>query len=138
MARAQAAMEYIVVIGFAMVLAFPLIIIFFTQSQDVTDQLTMNQVREIGRKLISTAESVYYLGEPSQTTLKVYMPSGVENIVIDPDTNELIFNVTIENMYSDVVFKSDIPINGDLDPISGVRYIIVKNVQHTVVFSDGD
>lgn len=135
MKRGQAAMEYIVVIGFALLMAFPLVIIFFSQSQDMTDQLTMNQVREIGRKIVSTAEQVYYLGEPSQTILKVYMPSHVENVVIDD--KELIFNVSMgNNAYSDVVFRSDVTINGSLTTFSGVRYIKIKAIQGWVNISD--
>jgi len=130
-------MEYIIVIGFALLMAFPLIMIFFSQSQDVTDQLSMNQVREIGRKVINTAEKVYYLGEPSQTILKVYLPSHVDSFIVNGTTQEIVFKVKIESSLSDVVFRSDVPIyNSSLLPVSGIRFIKIRTVDGRVNITD--
>ncbi|MFH1409418.1 MAG: hypothetical protein ABIH34_05900 [Nanoarchaeota archaeon] len=134
MGSGQAAMEYLVVISFALLLIVPIVIIFFSQSEDVTEQLSMNQLREIGRKIVTTSEKVYYLGEPSQTTLKVYMPSQVEKIIIDGKT--LIFNVSIARSTSEVVFMSTVNMTGDITPISGVRFILIKTEGGKVNITD--
>jgi hypothetical protein len=134
MKRGQAAMEYLSVMGFALLLIIPIIIVFFSQSQDVTDQLSMNQVRSIGRDIVTSAEKIYYLGEPSQTILKVYMPSKILNIVVQQ--HALVFNMSINNAVSEVVFASNVNLTGNISAQSGIRYIKVKAVGGEVNLSD--
>jgi uncharacterized protein (UPF0333 family) len=134
MKRGQAAMEYLAVIGFALLMIVPIIFIFFSQSEDITQQLTMNQIREIGRKVVNTAEKIYYLGEPSQTTLKIYMPNNVEQVNISGRT--IVFKVRLNNAPSDLVFPSTVNVTGNISVQSGIRFIKVKTIAGKVNISD--
>ncbi|MFH1134370.1 MAG: hypothetical protein V1735_07845 [Nanoarchaeota archaeon] len=134
MKRGQAAMEYLAVIGFALLMIVPIIFIFFSQSEDITQQLTMNQIREIGRKVVNTAEKIYYLGEPSQTTLKIYMPNNVEEVNINGRT--IVFKIRLNNAPSDLVFPSTVNLTGNISVQSGIRFIKVKTVAGKVNISD--
>ena len=75
--EAQISVEYMMLIGFVTVITIPLIIIYYTFTQESGDEINSIQIQQIAKKIVDAAESVYYLGEPSQTTLRVNIPNNV-------------------------------------------------------------
>ena len=65
--EAQISIEYLMIMGFVTVITIPLIIIYFTFTQESGDEIKSTQILQISKKIIDAAESVYYLGEPSQS-----------------------------------------------------------------------
>lgn len=124
--KAQVAMEYMILVGFLVVITIPLILVYNTQYKGTNIQIISNQADQIGQKIVDTAESVYYLGQPSKTTLKVYMPQQIENVVVG--NNEITFRVIVNNGIDEVVKMSSVPINGTLKATSGMHYITVQSV----------
>ena len=84
--RGQASLEYMVIIGFSVLLVIPLIIMYANEKSDLDIKVNSNQAQLIERKICDAAESVYYLGEPSKTRLKVYMPKNIEEIYFTNNT----------------------------------------------------
>ena len=72
-------LAFIMIIGAIVTLAF-----FYTNSSQ--DNVRISQVTNFGNKIISSAETVFYSGEPSKTTISTYLPEGVENITIAENT----------------------------------------------------
>jgi len=122
-AKAQSALEYLMVIALAMGIIVPITYMFFQYSSESNVQIIDVQVTQIGRNIIDTAESVYYSGEGSKIVLEINMPENVEDVYIIAD-RELVFKVITELGETEIVFFSDIDItiaeDGDLTDIAGV------------------
>lgn len=123
--RAQVAMEYITLVAFITVIIVPLIILYHTQYEGTSEQIRGNQADQIARKVIDAVESVYYLGEPSKTTVKVYIPQQVENIIIN--NREIVFQIKTRYGIDEVVRVSPVEMNGSIDPSRGIKHITVES-----------
>jgi uncharacterized protein (UPF0333 family) len=124
--KAQVSMEYMILVGFLVVITIPLILVYNTQYKGTNIQIIANQADQLGQKIVDTAESVYYLGQPSKTTLKVYIPQQIENITVGD--NEITFRVIVNKGTDDVVKMSNVPISGTLKATPGMHYITVQSV----------
>ena len=127
-------MEYLVIVGFVMVLVIPMIIIFYTYSDRTEDEIISNQVQKIGLKLGDSAEAMYYLGEPSRTRVRAYFPKNIRNITIG--NNEITFIVNTKSGLDHVVIYTTVPIQGDLEIHSGYHNINIRSMGGYVEISD--
>ena len=75
MKRGQISVEFITIFGFVFLMTIPLIIIFFDQVGSVEDSISENHLKNVAQKIVDKAETIYYLGEPSKTTLKAFTTS---------------------------------------------------------------
>ena len=80
--RGQAAVEYLMIAGFVMLIMLPLVYLVFNYTQDSGADIANAQVSKLGRDMVNNAESVFYFSEPSKITLDASMPAGVRNISI--------------------------------------------------------
>lgn len=79
--KSQISMEYILVTAFSLLIAIPLVLLFFQQSQSFNDEVSVQQANKVLDEILVASKTVYYLGEPSQKTINVYFPqyiSGAE------------------------------------------------------------
>ena len=118
-------MEYVIVIGFVMLITIPLILIFYEHTRATSDQVITNQVDQIARKIIDNSETIYYIGEPSRTSIKVYMPENVENVTIG--NNEINFRVKTNVGITDISYVSSVNISGSIAITKGIHYINIES-----------
>ena len=122
---AQVSVEYMFLIGFVTVITIPLIIIYQSFTQESNDEISSTQINEVAKKIVDAAESVYYLGEPSQTTLKVNIPGNI--VLADLSSGyEVVFNVRTKTGSSEIVRNSPINITGSLPVNKGTYTITLK------------
>lgn len=131
--HAQISMEYLLVMSFALLITIPIIISFFANASATNEQVSGSQARQAARKIIDSAESVYYLGEPSSTTLKVYVPERTESITVA--TREINFRLKTAAGYSDIAVLSAVNLTGNLSQGTGIRIIQLQAQGDTVVIS---
>jgi len=131
--KAQVSMEYMMIVGFVAVITIPLVLIYYAYSSDTSDQINANQVDQVAKKIVDAAESVYYLGEPSQTTIKVYIPNNVVQATIG--NREVFFKIKTKSGISDIVQVSSVDIGGALPATSGIHYITIKATETQVLTS---
>jgi hypothetical protein len=81
-AKAQVSMEFLMVFGFVMILTIPLFLLYSRESTSVTQDVSTAQASQITRRIISMAETVYALGEPTSVYMKVYFPLGINHSLI--------------------------------------------------------
>lgn len=124
--KAQVAVEYMILVGFLVVITIPLILIYNSHYKGTSEQIISNQADQLGQKIVDTVESIYYLGQPSKTVIKVYMPNQVENITIG--NREVVFRIKLSGGFDEVVKVSSVPINGSMNPSSGIHYVEIKSV----------
>jgi uncharacterized protein (UPF0333 family) len=124
---AQVSMEYMILVGFLLVVTIPLILVYNTQYKGTNQQIIANQADQLGQKIVDTAESIYYLGQPSKTTIKVYIPQQIEGITLV--SNEITFRILANRGgINEVVKLSSVPINGTISSTPGLHYITVQSV----------
>lgn len=122
--RGQISIEYMAVIGITTVVVISILAISNYYSRQIEDTISTNQIDRIGKEVIDIAESMYYFGEPSKTTLKVFIPKGIKNITITQ--NELVFNVTTGSGLTEMAYSSAVPIEGNISRSYGLRYIKIE------------
>jgi len=123
--HAQVSMEYVIIIGFVMLITIPLIVIFYEHTSNTSYQVITSQVDKIAKKVVDSAESVYYLGEPSKTRIKVYMPEKVEQVIIG--NKEISFKVKTGSGLTDISQISSVNISGDIAITPGIHYINIES-----------
>lgn len=126
-------MEYLLVIGFVAIITIPLIILYYKFTTDASDEIITSQINQIARKIVDSAESVYFLGNPSQTTIKVYIPNKINGASLD--NKEVVFNVTTRAGISEIVQVSSVDLTGELPITPGIYSIILKARESDVEIS---
>lgn len=122
--RGQASTEYLIIIGFVALVLIPLLVIFYKQGSATKDQINTSEIDQIAKKIIDAVDSVYYLGEPSKTTLRVYMPENVEEISFNG--RELRFRVNTANGITDITSVAVTSMMGSVDSSQGIKSIIIE------------
>ena len=69
--RCQVSLEYLIMVGFSLLLIIPIVAIYGSEKQDIYDRVSFSQANQIATKIADSSEIVYYLGKPSQTTITV-------------------------------------------------------------------
>ncbi len=122
---AQISVEYMFLIGFVVIITIPLVIIYHTFTQDYGDEIASTQINEVAKKIVDAAESVYYLGEPSQTTLNVNIPDNVDIANLSAGY-EIVFKIKTGSGAADIVRSSSVNITGSLPTKKGTYMITIK------------
>lgn len=124
MDKAQVSVEYMLVMGFAALMALPLLLIYYTYSSDTSDSVATSQAMQIARRIVDSSESVYYLGKPSQTTLKLNFPDRIKSTRLGD--YEVVINVSTKSGTAEMVQVSSVNITGNLPTTQGIHIITVK------------
>lgn len=122
--KSQISVEYMLVMGFAALMTLPLLLIYYTYSSESSDSVATSQALQIARKIVDASESVYFLGKPSQTTLKLNFPDRIESINLS--NREVVFKVKTKNGITDVVQVSSVNITGNLPTSQGIHILTIK------------
>ena len=122
--KSQVSVEYMLVMVFAALITLPLLLIYYTYSADSTEFVATSQAMQIARKIVDSSESVYYLGKPSQTTLKLYFPDGIQSTNLS--SREVVFKVKIRQGIAEIVQVSSVNMSGSLPTTQGIHIVTIK------------
>ncbi len=133
MAKSQAATEYLMVISFV-TLAL-IIVIFLTNfySEITKNKISQSQLEISVNKIISSAESVYYAGEPSQVTVLVYFPKGISSMTLEGKA--LIIERETPFGISKIVYLSRVNLTGNIPIEEGTKKLLIKATTDKVEIS---
>lgn len=135
--RGQLSIEYVMVISFSLFLISTLLVIAGTRNTSQAYQVTDAQIHKVGNRIVNAAEEVYYLGEDSKKTLKIYMPQGVSNVSVEG--KELMFTTTAAGQINEMEFPSEVDLAGNVSSSSGIKYIVIQAQQNQVcVYEEGE
>lgn len=133
--RGQVSIEFITIFGFVFLMTIPLVVIFFDQIGSVQDSISSNHLRNIAIKLTDKAETMYYLGQPSKTTVKAYFPERIEYINIS--NREIVFGYkTAKNNIQEAISVSQVNISGNISTEPGTHYITIESTGDEVLITD--
>ena len=128
--KAQVSIEFMSIVGFMLLLLIPLIIAYYRNTQESAYTIQSEQLNKIANEITDTAESVYYLGEPSKVTIKAYIPHGVERVEIS--NKEVVFKIRYGNRTSDIVSSSKVNISGSIGTSEGIHSIVIEAKENYV------
>ena len=115
--KSQAAVEYLMIAGIAFLITVPMMYILYQYTSEMSSDVAQSKVGKVGTDIINTAEQIFYLGEPSRTTLRFDMPEGVHDIYVAGDR-------TIVFVLGDVYSKNEVTIFSNVDIVS---YLIPRD-----------
>lgn len=121
---AQVSMEYLIIMGFVTMIIIVILGIALTYSGSIQDNIKVTQVNNFANKIIASAESVFYYGEPSKSSISVYLPEGVKEIQIIENT--IFISLTTSSGLNKIGFSSEVPINGSLTISPGIKRIEIS------------
>ncbi len=122
--KSQVSVEYMLIMGFATLMVLPLLLIYYTYSSDSKDAVGTGQAMQIARKIVDSSDSVYYLGRPSQTTLKLNFPESIQSTNISG--KEVIFKMRTNQGIAEIVQIASVNMSGTLPKSPGIHIITIK------------
>lgn len=122
--RGQISLEYMAVVGIATLVAISLLAISHYYSKETEITINAQQIDRIAKEIVDTAESMYYYGEPSKTTIRAYLPGGIKEITVGPD--ELSFRVKTQSGETDMFYPSSVNLQGNISTSYGFHYITIE------------
>ncbi|MBS3088690.1 hypothetical protein J4402_02820 [Candidatus Pacearchaeota archaeon] len=133
--RGQISVEYLIVVSFVTFIVLTILGISLFYSTQIQDSIKFNQLERFAKKIISSAESTFYSGEPSRTTINSYLPEGVTRIEVIE--NNLVFHVDSAGGTSIIAYSSKVPIeiNGAISTSSGLKKILIVAEDNKVKIS---
>jgi hypothetical protein len=109
--KAQAAMEYLMIAGIAFMIIVPMMYVLYQYTSDLNKDITDSKIGKIGTDISNTAEQIFYLGEPSRTTLRFDMPEGVYDLEVTGDK-------TLTFKLGDPIYSKEVSIFTNVNIIS--------------------
>ena len=122
--KAQVGMEYLLMIGFIIFVVMGILGVALIYTEGIKRDLGIDQIGNLASKITSTAETVFYSGEPSKATISGYLPEAVTNITIAD--NRIYFTISTTTGPTIISYKSEVPITGTIDTSEGYKKIIIK------------
>ncbi len=123
--RAQAGIDYFVVIAMLLVLLSPFWIYLYDNLNRSQDDLRIAYAKTATSRIKEAADLVYSQGAPAQATVQVYIPKGIDSASVTADS--LMMRIRVSGGMSDVVSTTRAAqLQGGLPAGEGYHSIIVK------------
>ena len=141
MKRGQVSVEFISIFGFVFLMTIPLLIVFFDTSNSVQDNLAQNHIHNFEVKIVDKAQTIYYLGSPSQTTIQVYFPEHIEYIRFVPASATSLSAIEVgfltqNNDINNLQWASYVNLTGTLSTAKGPHFIKIEALGDKVSITD--
>jgi len=131
--KGQVGVEYMIIIGFITFAIMSILALAFFYSGQIKDQIKLNQVESFATQLINSAESVFFAGEPSKTTVRLYLPEDVHSITVNTDYIFIITNVSSKT--NQRAFYSKVPLSGAITSTEGIKKLTLQAQEDSVLIS---
>jgi len=132
--RGQISIEYLIIVGFIAFIVLAVVGMALYYSSTIRDTINSNEISDYANKIVSSAESVYYSGEPSKLTVSTYLPQQVSDIQIIE--NSIVISYTTRSGTAKIGFTSNVPISGTLTSRPGVHKISLIAQANGVAISE--
>ena len=120
----QVGVEYMIIIGFVTIAIMSILVLAYFYSNEIKDRIRLNQVENFAAQLVSSAESDFFQGEPSKTTVRLYLPEGIEAVTLDQ--YNLIITTRTSSGQNIRAFSSDVILNGTISSGEGIKKLALE------------
>ncbi len=124
--RGQASIEYLALVGIVLAFIIPVWLYMTSLNTQTGNELSLSYAKNAAKQIADVSSLVYSQGPPAKVSLKLYIPSGVINASLQG--NNIVFNVSVGNSYTDVFAVSSAPLNGTLPTEQGTYNIAIQAV----------
>src|SRR3989344_4878275 len=129
--KTQAATEYLMIVGFVIVILIPGIYLYMKYSQESQDSVINAKVDSITNEIVKAAEQVYTYGEGSQTTISIDLPKNI--VAISFQNNEIVFTViNSKGQQSEIAKSANVNLIGEITLIQGIKKINIMSLGDVV------
>ncbi len=126
----QSALEYIIVVVFALTVLSGLVYVFFTVKGDFTEDTEKAMIEKAGKEIIRVVEEAYYSSGAYRKTIKVDFPDSVTDVFVQDQQ----FIVIRTNTGKEFVFRSSAPLVSAVLPESfAAGSIVIERINGKVV-----
>ncbi len=132
--KGQTGTEYLIIVAFVTFAIMVTVAIAYTVSYQTQSEIKNDQLEAFATKLVKSAESTFFLGEPSKSTIVLSLPEGVTNITIE--RNYVLFKMQLQSGENVRIFDSQVPLNGTLNTNPGNKKILLEAKSDYVLISD--
>jgi hypothetical protein len=133
--KAQVAVEYLIIVSFALMILIPYVLYLndLSQSYSETNKLTIakNSVEKLGRSI----NWVYSQGEGAKMEIEILVPDGVESIQFL--NNTVIWKVRTSAGISDIHYTTVTNVTGNIPPTPGYKVVLIQAFRGYVNVSTG-
>jgi uncharacterized protein (UPF0333 family) len=119
MVRGQVSIEYVMIVGFSLLIIIPAIIAGISTSQLHETRIAERQLESIAFTIVTTADELSFEGPPAKRTIRVYVPPGIENITTYENTIVMTYaagpgtrEVVLSSTYTNLTWDTSIPGRG--------------------------
>ena len=123
------------VVGFSFLIMIPIIILFYSESAHLEDEIIAAQAQRVMNELIDAIDTVYYLGAPSKQTIKLYFPKKIEQVTVHDDAITFRIDSSLGGSY-DLTGYAGTNMTGTIDKYSGIHLITVIAGNSSVTIVD--
>ena len=124
--RGQASTEYLVIVGFVLIILIPVIIIYFKYSGGTSDIIESTKTTQLANELVKAANEVFSFGEGSQKKITISFPSGLTGLTFNG--KEIVFTFVDSkgnaNEFVEVADVNFAPTQVSITP--GQKEVIIK------------
>lgn len=105
-------------------------------SSQVRERIIFYQIESFADNVISSSESVFFAGEPSQATISAYLPKNVQGI--DIIGKGILFNISTDAGIANIVYSSKVNMEGSINPSEGVKTLAIVAQTDKVTISESN
>ena len=87
--RGQSAFEYLVIISMVITFLVPVWAYVLATQQNTSDELSLAYANNAVQKIVDISNLVYSQGPPAKVTIRIYMPGGIEELIIIDKTIDI-------------------------------------------------
>lgn len=128
--KGQISVEYMIVVGFIVFFVLVILGAALLYSSQINDSMQTRQIEQFANKIISSAETVKYAGEPSRSTISAYLPSNVRGVQIME--REIVVDFITSSGLNRVSYLSKVAMTGEISQVSGIKKIRIVAMQDSV------
>ncbi len=123
----QVSMEYLFIIGFALLLLLPLIIVYATETSRLAEQTTAASAHRAAQLIAEAADTVYYLGAPTTRRITIDLPENIRSARVNGTA--IIFQVSSSSGDYDEVAWSAANLTGTLPTTKGPHSLTIAALE---------
>lgn len=128
--KAQVSMEYLIIFTIAFTMTLPLVIIYAKQTENVQADVTNAQIQKVANKITDYVNEVYFTGEPSQRTVTMTFPAGINSVELNGSL--ILFNITTTDLNYILVKETNANLTGEIKSFPGQHVLVFKAEQYYV------
>jgi hypothetical protein len=131
--KAQVAIEYLMIISFALMILLPFFLHLQTVSSNLSDDVNSAIAFYSMKKIGEMADWVYSQGEPAKITFLIQIPKNVEEISFNGKI--MIWKVRTSSGISDISYTSIANLTGSLPTKPGYYNVLAQATENGVKIS---